>query len=60
MQSDTKTATLVIEDGWVICPGCHRQKLLRVLPDTSATHLPLYCKRCRREHIVNIYQSLSA
>ncbi len=54
MQINRKTATLSIEDGWVICPACHRQRIQRVLPDTTAANLPVYCKRCHTESIVNI------
>ena len=41
-------------DGWLICPVCKRHKLLRILPSTVVKDLPVYCKHCRNESIVNI------
>ena len=46
------------KDGWVLCPVCKR-RVMKIRPDTTARNLPVYCKRCRRESIVNIEQSLS-
>ncbi|HIT31669.1 MAG TPA: conjugal transfer protein [Candidatus Enterenecus stercoripullorum] len=42
-----------------MCPACGRQKVLRLRPGTQAKDLPVYCKRCGQESIVNIDQSLS-
>lgn len=39
---------------WFICPQCRKQKLARLLPTTEAKDLPLFCKRCNREVVVNI------
>ncbi len=41
---------------WLACPVCGK-KLLRLEPDTEARNLPVYCKSCHREIIVNISQS---
>lgn len=40
--------------GWLICPACGQWKVLRILPNTEARNLPVYCKRCHQESIVNI------
>lgn len=37
-----------------MCPACGKHKLLRLEPDTAAENLPVYCKRCGTESIVNI------
>ena len=37
-----------------MCPACRKGKVLKLLPQTSATNLPVYCKVCRQESIVNI------
>lgn len=37
-----------------MCPLCGKGKLQRVLPTTSAKNLPRYCKRCRREIVIDI------
>ena len=43
------------ENGWLICPICHRnRRLLKVKPDTEAKNLQLYCKTCKQELIVDI------
>lgn len=41
---------------WFACPACGK-KLLRLESDTEARNLPVYCKSCHREIIVNISQS---
>lgn len=40
--------------GWLICPVCGRQRVLRVLPTTKVQNLPVYCKSCHSESVVNI------
>lgn len=42
-----------------MCPVCGRHRVLRLEPGTEAKQLPVYCKRCGRESIVNIDQRLS-
>lgn len=37
-----------------MCPKCGKQKLLRLTPATEVKDLPVYCKRCCQESIVNI------
>ena len=54
MQITKKPDTLVIKDGWVICPVCGKGKLLLTRPDTAVRNLPRKCKRCGQETIVNI------
>lgn len=39
--------------GWLICPNC-RRKLMKVLPNTRAENLPVYCRTCKHSEIVNI------
>lgn len=46
----------VDESGWLICPYCHRWKLLRIWPETQAKNLQVFCRSCRREIIVDINQ----
>lgn len=45
---------LTIKNGWVFCPVCSKGKLLKVNPDTTVHHLPLKCKLCGQETLVNI------
>lgn len=45
----------LIECGWLICPNCKRNhRLLRVEPETQARGLPVYCRDCKTEIILNI------
>ena len=42
-------------EGWVTCPICRRnRRVLRVLPDTRAENLQVFCRTCKNEIIVNI------
>ena len=59
LQKQTKERIMIDKEGWLLCPVCKR-RVLRLRPDTTAHNLPVYCKRCRRETIVNIDQSLRA
>lgn len=53
LPKQTKKRIIADKDGWVLCPVCKR-RLLRVRPDTTARNLPVYCRRCHQESIVNI------
>ena len=59
LQSQGKCGKLTVKDGWLLCPVCGKQKVLRLTPGTTAKDLPVYCKLCRQESIVDIDQSLS-
>ena len=37
-----------------LCPLCGKQTVLWLLPDTEIKNLPIKCKRCGKESIVNI------
>lgn len=48
-------------DGWLTCPRCNRNRhFLRVLPDTAAEELPVYCRDCKTEIILHIEQEAGA
>ncbi len=59
MQSENKCGKMVTKGGYLLCPICHRQKVLRLLPETRGQQIVVYCKTCKQESIVNIDKSLS-
>lgn len=59
MQSQAKHGKLIMKDGWLMCPVCGKKKVLRLMPETTAKDLPVYCPRCGQESIVTIDQRLS-
>lgn len=57
LQSRAECIKIQIRDGWLICPRCRRFKLARIRADTWARNLPVYCRNCHEERVVNIEQS---
>lgn len=53
LQNTGMCGKLVVKDGWAMCPVCGR-KLIKLLPGTSIRLLPVKCKHCKQESIVNI------
>lgn len=56
MQSSKYCGKIVTRDGYLLCPICQRQKVLRLLPETEGKQIAVWCKNCRRESIVDIDQ----
>lgn len=55
LQKSRKCGKLTVTDGWITCPICKRNhRLLRVEPETEARDLPVYCRTCRSEIVLNI------
>ena len=54
MQNENKCGKMRTKDGYLLCPICQRQKVLRLLPDTSGQKIAVWCKTCKQESIVNI------
>ena len=49
-----------VKNGWIACPVCCRNKrLLRIDPDTEAKGLPVYCRDCKSEIILDIARGQS-
>ncbi len=60
MPNEVKPATLVTRNGWITCPECGRNhRLLRITDSTEAHGLPVYCRTCRREIILDIERGQS-
>lgn len=55
MAQETEPIAVKVRDGWIQCPVCRRNKrLLRITASTCATALPVYCRDCKHEIIVDI------
>ena len=60
LQSSPGCGTLKVTNGWIACPLCRRNKrLLRIDPETEAKGLPVYCRDCKREIILDIARGQS-
>jgi len=60
LQTEIQCGKLAVENGWVVCPVCKRNhRLIRVKPETEAKELPVYCRDCKTEIILNIERGQS-
>ena len=39
---------------FVSCPACRAKRLMRLYPDTTGAGVALFCRRCKRELVVDI------
>ena len=55
LQSKNGCGIIEVRDGYVICPVCRQnKKLLRITGETEATRLPVYCRCCKNEIVLDI------
>lgn len=59
MQKSLETCKLIVRNGWVICPVCGNKRLFRIDPETEAKCLPVYCRDCKQEIILDITRGRS-
>lgn len=60
MQNVDRHDKLPVTNGWITCPNCRRNhRLLRIDDETEAQCLPVYCRTCRTEIILNIERGQS-
>lgn len=59
LQNSKSFDTIPIKSGWLCCPQCNR-KLMRMREDTRANSLPVYCRSCKLEIILDIDGGLCA
>lgn len=50
---------LTVEDGYIKCPFCNKT-IQRITEQTHGEYIPLYCRACRREVLVDILRGQSA
>ncbi len=44
----------MVKDNWVYCPICHNKTRTKIRPDTVAKNLPVMCRICRNETVMDI------
>ena len=55
LQGDEKRGKLTVKNGWVTCPVCKRnRRLIRIESETVAKALPVFCRDCKSEIILDI------
>lgn len=55
MQVNVQSGKMMVKDGWLICPICHRNKrVMKIRPDTTAHRVVAYCRDCKNEIILDI------
>ena len=60
LTSAKQSDRLPVVDGWIACPICKRNhRLLKITGDTEAHRLPVYCRTCRTEIILDIEKGQS-
>ena len=59
MQPNQSPCKLVVKDGWITCPVCRNKRLLRIEEVTEAHDLPVYCRDCKTEIILDITRGRS-
>lgn len=59
MQNERGSVILSVKDGWIACPQCGRN-LIRIRPETESHNLPIFCRGCRTEILLDIERGLSA
>ena len=59
MQPNQSPCKLVVKDGWLTCPVCRNKRLLRIEEETEAHDLPVYCRDCKTEIILDITRGRS-
>ncbi len=54
VELETQTDEMETERRRFLCPACSKHTILWLLPSTHIKDLPIKCKRCGKEIIVNI------
>lgn len=54
--NQTRDIILLVEDGFLLCPNCRRERVQAIEPDTEAVNLKIFCRRCKTRHRVDIHQ----
>lgn len=39
---------------WILCPDCKSKTRVQVLKNTILENFPLYCPKCKQQHLVTV------
>lgn len=57
MQFGAKTDILLtVQGGFLVCPFCGNKKAQRIDLKTEARSLPVYCRKCGHEILIDIHR----
>ena len=51
-----KHTQLCNSSNWILCPICQNKTRLKIREDTELINFPLFCPKCKQEHIINVKQ----
>ena len=54
MKNNLKGGSMLSDNNWVDCPLCKAKTRVRIYEDTEANRMPIYCRKCGSESLVNI------
>ena len=41
---------------WLLCPVCKNKTRIMIREDTELKNFPLFCPKCKQEHLINVQQ----
>lgn len=44
-----------LKNNFILCPVCGGKTRTKIRPDTRAENLIVFCPKCKRESVVNVY-----
>lgn len=59
LQMGSESVKMIVRNGWLSCPNCGNKRLLRLEAETEARRLPVYCRGCKTEFILDITRGRS-
>jgi len=44
------------QEKWIRCPICENKTRTKIRGDTVLRNFPLFCPKCKQEHLINVQQ----
>ena len=44
------------EEQWIFCPVCQSKTRLKMIPETEASFLPLFCPKGKQETLIHVHE----